>query len=343
MLEQDRVSVEPLIVGIAIAVLLHALALPVMVLLRREPMASDLGRAQPAPKMDWIQPAQPKIEIGRDDAPRRATVAWIPHDAFEELIAPKAETLQPVLQTKVDPVEQAKIVPDPTPPAPQPQPMVDQTLLPPPVAEAVAPEAQPKQPEAVEMEQKPQPSQPPTISVIPAPPSEKPDMPPAQEQVEPVEPKPPVEVTQPKPVETKPEPQPQETRPQPQPANPATMAGNPTAAPRSEAESPPTTIDGQTFKVKPGKVLVSKGIEINTAIPDIGTVTAVSVWPANPKAKLEFGPDGKVVRATLVRSTGYPGYDTPIVASLYRWNAKGEMLQLRNRPFVIYVDLLLNK
>lgn len=311
MLEQDREAIEPLAIGLLVAVLLHVIALPAMTLLRRDPVLRGLADVRDMPEVDWIQPAEPEIELGRDDAPKRSTVAWIPYDAFEDLIAPKAKTLQPVLQTKVDPVPDAEVAVDPTPPAPRPQPRRE-----PQVASAAAP------PQPVQRHSQAAPA--PPIEVRKQPDADMVVPPPAEKvEVESIAPPPP------------------QMQQQPQPPAPPTSDANPTVAPRAEAEADPTTLDQQVFKVKPGRVLTSTGIEITTAIPDIGAVTLSSVLPRNPKAKIEFGPDGKVTRAVLIRSTGHAGYDAPIEASLYRWRAKGKRLEELNRSFVIYVDLLL--
>lgn len=62
-----------------------------------------------------------ELVLGEENAPNRTTVAWIPHESFEKLIALKAESLQPGIQKHVDPTPGAPMtVIDPTPPAPQP-------------------------------------------------------------------------------------------------------------------------------------------------------------------------------------------------------------------------------
>jgi hypothetical protein len=44
------------------------------------------------------EPEPAKMEIGKEDAPRIATIAWISHDDFQELMAMQSRTIQPGLQ-----------------------------------------------------------------------------------------------------------------------------------------------------------------------------------------------------------------------------------------------------
>ena len=61
------------------------------------------------PKPPELAKPKPKklLQLGRDDALPVRTVAWIPFDEYEKLIAPNLKLLQPALQTKTDPVRKA--------------------------------------------------------------------------------------------------------------------------------------------------------------------------------------------------------------------------------------------
>lgn len=64
-----------------------------------------------------------RIRFGKEDSPEKVTVAWIAHDDFKKLIARETDTLQPALQSKAEPVPNAPIVRNPSPPVPpQPKP-----------------------------------------------------------------------------------------------------------------------------------------------------------------------------------------------------------------------------
>ena len=51
---------------------------------------------------------------------------------------------------------------------------------------------------------------------------------------------------------------------------------------------------------------------------------------------MRFDRTGKVVQATLLASTGHENVDGPIVDSLYRWRARGELLE-RLKDDQVYV------
>ena len=59
--------------------------------------------------------------------------------------------------------------------------------------------------------------------------------------------------------------------------------------------------------------------------------------------KVRFGRDGKVTKAWIVKSSGYPTVDLPIIASIYRWKAKGKKLRELNRPFEVKIHLILGR
>jgi hypothetical protein len=94
--------------------------------------------------------------------------------------------------------------------------------------------------------------------------------------------------------------------------------------------------------VQPGRVLVSSGVEIKTAVPRFSTVARYSALPTNPLVSVAFDPEsGRVVEAEILRSSGYPNVDAPILASLYRWRARGERLREHEGPMKIRLRLLL--
>ena len=117
-------------------------------------------------------------------------------------------------------------------------------------------------------------------------------------------------------------------------------ARRPTVARRAEKESAPFDLN-ESLRVVPGRVLVRSGIEIQTVRPRFGVATRVSVIPAHPTVKVRFDRNGQVTKAWIVKSSGYPSVDLPIIASIYRWKAKGKKLTELNRPFEVEIHLIL--
>ncbi len=136
----ERETILPLALGALVAVLGHVLLLPSITRMivdspatlgsfaapekseASQPEANaqtPLPEQLPAPE-EAPPPPRPEIQLGRDNAPPRQTVAWISYDDFQELIAPRNEVIQPAVQQQTDPVPDAPAEMDPTPPAPQP-------------------------------------------------------------------------------------------------------------------------------------------------------------------------------------------------------------------------------
>ena len=119
-----RESAMPLCVGLIVAVMVHLAVLPAAAVKLRENYLQSLqkptGPDPPGPeRVELKKKARmlprperliPKIEIGRHDAPRRPTGAWIPYDHFERLMAAKqAMTAQPALQKHSPPAPHAAV------------------------------------------------------------------------------------------------------------------------------------------------------------------------------------------------------------------------------------------
>jgi hypothetical protein len=124
--------------------------------------------------------------------------------------------------------------------------------------------------------------------------------------------------------------------PPPQPASSA----RPTPAPKTERESAPVTLI-QGLKIHPGKVLAQQGLQINTVNARFSTVAMMTSAPINPDVVVVFNKTGEVAKAEIIRSTGYANIDGPILASLYKWTAQGEILQKVPATLTIQVHILL--
>ena len=124
---------------------------------------------------------------------------------------------------------------------------------------------------------------------------------------------------------------------QPAPRQPP---ARPTVVPKREKESDPFDLTG-AMRVVPGEVVVGRGIEIQTVKPTFGIATRVSVLPGNPTAKIRFNRKGRVIKAWMIKSSGYPSVDVPIIASIYKWRAKGKKLAELEGPFEVEMHLIL--
>ena len=80
--------------------------------------APEPADRKPEPTVTLEPTFERNIELGHDDGVDRLTMAWISHDDFLKLQARKAPVVQPAVQKEVDPVENARIEPDPEPPQP---------------------------------------------------------------------------------------------------------------------------------------------------------------------------------------------------------------------------------
>ncbi|MCC7408633.1 MAG: hypothetical protein IT442_11225 [Phycisphaeraceae bacterium] len=107
---------------------------------------------------------------------------------------------------------------------------------------------------------------------------------------------------------------------------PEATRGTPTSAPKANQDVAPVKVHADTLEARPGGVLVTQGLEITVARPQFTIVTRLTTVPNNTQVRVVFGPDGTVVQATLLKSTGYADVDGPVLASLYAWKARGEAL-----------------
>lgn len=199
----------------------------------------------------------------------------------------------------------------------------------------------------------PDPATDPTTEPTPAapPPSEAPKPEPPQPSPVPS----PVPAPEPTPEPTtEPSPSPSETpqpQPTPQPEAPATPSeprpeggapsGSPeTPAPGPQRPAPPqagesakresdafSVVDVPPENWRAGKPLAMRGLEIETRKPRLPLLTQLTTRPMSPIVEMRFDRTGRVVQARMIASTGFEQVDGPILDSLYRWRAKGELLK----------------
>ena len=291
-----------------------------------------------------------ELELGRADEPPRVTVAWIAHDDFEALLARPSRTLQPAVQDRAEPTPDAPLNPDPR-------------------GEAAAAASAASDPASAAGGSAGDGSPPASMSAS----AEAGESPPPLDPATGPSPRPPTGTAGNPSDRSRIQPTPG-TSPGTSPGtNPGTQPGTssaaaaevanreaaeadapadavagpdepgpprPTSTPRSDREADPTRLvdrDG----VRPGEVLVGPGLEVRTYRPRWNAVAAFRV-PLNPEVVVTFDPDGTVLDARLLRSTGFVDLDAPLLASLYRWRATGDRLKGMDAPFQLRLTVLLN-
>ncbi len=315
----ERESRLPLLIGAVFAVLLHAALVPVW-------GVGLSGVTAPhetvPPQEDQPLPAPRETEVGRAHA-SVTNIAWIAYDDFQELLARHATVEQPALQKQEDPVPDAPIELDPTPPAPNADP-------------ALQPESVGERP--VEQVATPVPVSPAGPVPLPAPQAQ------GQLPYAPQGPMPRESAVVVPDVTSRPR-QPTDTPAQEQPDAPGapSASAKPTAAPRDPAEAPPVPLIPGIVKVRPGRVLTADGIEIKTVVPRPSVIALYSTVPRNPQATLWIDPSGKVTRVELTRSTGADNWDDPVRTALEQWTATGERIENLQGELQLTVELLLHE
>lgn len=338
-----------------------------------EPEAEPSAPPDEPPRLPEPEPP-PQPRIGSDDGTKITTMAWISHDDFQQLLTPiRSDIEQPALQRDVEPTPQAPMPEDPTPaiaavraparPArdeappeaeaqPQP-PQVERQMAPESVADARE-QRQPQLPREAQEEVLPQPPPQPMaghdldlpradlalVDTLRARVAQLEAM-----QMQEVRPSPPPQPA----IEAMPEIRPAPAFPpreqaeaslQATPPSAVTSSGRPTSAPMADSEAPPVAFT-EFLRVVPGRVVTGEGIEIKTVKPRFGIVTRISMLPHNPVVRIRFDQDGKVLKAWIVRTSGYPSVDSPLVASMYEWRATGRKLEEFGRPFELTIDVIL--
>jgi hypothetical protein len=124
---------------------------------------------------------------------------------------------------------------------------------------------------------------------------------------------------------------------QPEPVPSGGGGGGLGAGITSDRESIATAVR-QAPAVRPGRVLATQGLEIQTRAPRWSYSTMMTRRPRNATVEIYFGPDGRVRRADFVRdgttiyNSGSPDVDEPLLSAIYTWTARGKPIdELRAR------------
>lgn len=340
-LEQAAAGNRRLLVAAAVSVLLH-LAFAALLLAGSGAPDSPQQMALETPPPPPEPPDTVTLGSERSEA---TSITWIGFDEYQEhVLQNKSQVDQPELSLDASsgaPAQPTVAQTPPTPPTPQSI-EAPEIEAPPALADAAKPPTPDQPPEP----QDPAPvlTQAPTEAPDPA--NEAPDVAPAEKEptltdrVGPLPKDPEPESTTPAteqsaseepagpPAPQDPSPKPQEpTPPSTQPPSPPGAApGNDAPGEQSDKESDASaTITATVSKL--GRPLVAHGLEIQTIRPRFTYYTQVTASPRSPIVRVEFDRRGKVYRAQILRSSGSPDVDRPLLDAIYQWRATGKQLE----------------
>lgn len=339
-------TVVRLFLSLMVTVVLHAFLVPVTVLGLRghvwgasPPVLKGPPRKLTEPHPEEAEPAQhkeprPNVRFGKDDTPDRLTAAWIAHEAFQQLIGPQSSIDQPALQRRADPRPKAPLRLDPEPEL--------ENMVPghPAVNSNHPARGVRSEPVRLANAQPVRRQQAPTDSLVVLGPKtagdgvDEPLRPHRQSFRRPI-----TAVDNNGQVDFRSAPVRRFDRASAS-LDASEAPPKASSAARSDREaSPSSRIDGG--RLRPGRVIVGKGIEIKTVAPRFGIASRLSAVPDDPSVLVVFNRKGQVIAARLIRSSGYAGVDGPILSSLYKWWATGELLKDLDGNLNVEVKLLL--
>ena len=284
--------------GAVVAVLLHLAVVPMATVGLGDWSRSTRSRP---PTVDRALPAVDELQLGRKKSVV-SSVAWIAYDDFHRLLARHSVTEQPAIQSQQDPVRQAPLELDPTPPA-----HLTGSLPSAAPPGAVAPPVRDWWRTGRAW------ADPLRLPHLPA----VGDLPFAATGM--------ARAAGPS-LDVGPE---------------AKSKVRSTGAARSDRESTAVTVIEDSVDVRPGSVLAGPGVEIRTALPRFSVVTQISTQPRNPEATITFDNTGRVIAVELTRSGGSKNVDGPILASLYKWRASGPKIDGLDGHLKLGVTLLI--
>ena len=311
MIRTERDPLFPLAIGVVWAILLHMIAWPVMAKGFNTNFADffqQLSEIEIEP-----QPSNNTVKIGEDNS-LVPQIAWISYDDYQQLIAPENETEQPALQATADPVPGAPLIVDAT--KPNAKPANDATPM---TASEENSESESQKNIAEQNYNLPITSK----KDIEVPMTKTAKLNKVGQSGA-------IEIAN------------AQDKKQASSGNITTKA-RPTSSPKTETESPATTLRTPNLPIRPGQVFTYGEVKVKTRIPrfSIEAIMTSLGTARNPKALVEFNPKGEVIAVKFTRKTGMPNIDAPVLASLYGWKASGPGLK-KHRTVIIDVTVLLH-
>lgn len=352
-----------MLIGLVVSVVTHlAVLLPMLVtfMTSRAETRTVVGRFEPEHFRPENPPAdhEPEVKLGIEEG-SPSTMTWIGYEQYEEHLARLAETEQAAFTD--DPVASEG---DPQSTPTQPQPPAEAQPAPPTQTPPVPEQEQQPESEAAEQEvtaeeqPTPQPAPADVVPGVPADPVDvtaapilldaqdtddaqmvladvEDDAQQAREAEQRIETEEEGEVGRQKPQETEPQPQQQQPAQQQQPQDPVppqkppAVPGQPNPADKADKDSDATSmVDVPLDRIKAGKPVAAQGLEIKPQRPAFTVLMSLTSAPGNPLVQINFGRDGKPgkPRPVILRSSGDRRVDDVILASLFKWKAKGKPL-----------------
>jgi len=130
------------------------------------------------------------------------------------------------------------------------------------------------------------------------------------------------------------------TRPSPPSARGAPSTQPPAPGDDSNRESDPTSrVEVSPDQWKSNKPLAAHGLDIKTRRPVFPELTRLTATPANPVVEIQFDRTGVPRRVVLLRTSGDPRIDGPVLDSVYRWRASGERLSRLGEGEVVRLEM----
>lgn len=95
----------------------------------------------------------------------------------------------------------------------------------------------------------------------------------------------------------------------------------------SDRQSDPTsTIELMFDRIDPGRPVARPGIEIRPRRPEFTDLTLLTSGAGNPLVQIDFGRDGRPKVAKILETSRDSRIDQSVLSSLYRWRASGERI-----------------
>ncbi len=94
----------------------------------------------------------------------------------------------------------------------------------------------------------------------------------------------------------------------------------------ADKEADPTSLR-RVAKFEAGKVEAGQGLEILTLNPQFDAVTRNLASPRSPVFEVKFNKQGEAKRVRMIRSSGTSNVNDPIQNVLYKWRARGKVLE----------------
>ena len=135
----------------------------------------------------------------------------------------------------------------------------------------------------------------------------------------------------PEPTEQRRKPEKPKEKTDPKQPSPEAPPQPPTDLPEGNADKDADAVSSETDELVTdytlGQPLAVQGLNIQTVRPVWSVRTTLLARPRNPRVRIHFGHDGKVALAQILKSSGEPDVDRPLLNAVYQWRAVGERLE----------------